>query len=395
MYAPYASIDTMQTDLCFALRQHQVLVSEHLNSDFPNMDLFKIQLAAICQYKGPHFVFDTNINHNYSAGAQSIYDAWSLPRFSFLTDSPLRKLEKLAQFPKLGLVGLVDLDFQELLSEVSKTGRGSIPFPHAGPSARTNLPRTGDRPIDVLIIGNISSAFSTEEWVQSTSKGDPTIIRCLQNAMARCRSSTDALWKIFQEEARGAALAIPDPQTLAYYVNALETQLIADRRRDLLRALKTIPAHYYGGGTAPVPNLGASVSSHGPIPFLDALDLMQQAKIVIDVSPSFRNGAHERVFYAQSRGAYVLTEPSRFLTYEVEQDLGIGFLPYDSTELEATVQAILDRGQKDLDNVREKAIAHYNRTHTWACRTQSLLERLEVEFWHHAELGVKETAAMA
>ncbi|MDF1750300.1 MAG: hypothetical protein P1V34_15645 [Alphaproteobacteria bacterium] len=346
------------------------------------MDLFKVQLAAIGRHSGRRFVFDTNINHNYTAGNRSIYDAWSLPRFSFLTDSPLRKLDKLTQFPDLGLVGVVDLDFQELLSEVSKTGRGSIPLPHAGPPVRAHQRRTEERPIDVLIIGNVSSTLSTEEWLQMTSQGDPTLKQCLQKAYERCRTSTHPLWKIMKEEAASAGIPLSDTAKLAKYVNALETQLIADRRRELLKALNTIPAHYHGGGESP-PEVGNSVTGHGPITFLDALDLMQKTKVVIDVSPSFRNGAHERVFYAISRGAYVLTEPSRFLEHEVENDFGIGFLPYNSADLESTISNVLDRGSRTLDDVRDRALQHYAKTHTWSCRTEVLLKHLETEFWSH------------
>jgi len=103
--------------------------------------------------------------------------------------------------------------------------------------------------------------------------------------------------------------------------------------------------------------------------------------VVIDVSPSFRNGAHERVFYGQSRGSYILTEPSRFLAAEVEQDLGIGFMPYDSGQIDAALSAIVDRGAEAMETMRHRALPHYATTHTWAQRVDAMLESLGKSFW--------------
>jgi len=388
-YTPYASIELMQADICHALRDQDILVQEHMHSDFPNKELFRHQLAAIGKHAGRRFVFDTNLNHNYETNGQSIYDAWSLPRFSFLTDSPARKLDKLAGFPKSGLIGVVDEDFVELLGELEAPGLGAIPFQHAGPQPRRKLRNTSERPIDVLVLGNVSSSLTTDAWLDQDAAPNDQLRTTLTRSFERCRTETTALWKVFNEEAASSGY---DPISKASYCDALcglETHLIATRRREILSSLNSV-ATVFGGGTSRTNgnlHLGASVDARGALPFLDALELMEQSKIVIDISPSFRNGAHERVFYALSRGAFVLTEPSRFLTLEVENDLGIAFLPFESDDVENTIRTVLDRGPEELDAVRTRALAHYAGTHTWSQRVDTLLQSMDTLYWEQSSVS--------
>lgn len=381
-FTPYASVEYMQADLCWALRGRDVIISEHLRSDFPNQKLMQYQMAAIGNYTGRRFVMDVNAANHYEVNGASLYDAWTLPRFTFLTDSPFRKLDNLAQFPNLGLIGAVDGDFPDLIAELGIPGKGAFHFPHAGPPPRREQAITDERPIDVLVIGNVSSDLTTEQWLQQTAGTDAGLRAILDAAYERCRRSTDPLWQILREEHEASGRAAPPVPELTRLANALETQLIAARRRDILASIHTVKTEFHGGGEIHRNQYaGRAVTLNGPIQFLHALNLMQRAKIVIDVSPSFRNGAHERVFYALSRGAHVLTEPSRFLTHEVENDLGIGFLPFDSAGVEDTLQSILDRAPKELDAVRDRALAHYAKTHTWTQRADDLLARMAPLFW--------------
>ncbi|MDW3206447.1 MAG: hypothetical protein R8L07_13005 [Alphaproteobacteria bacterium] len=381
-FTPYASVEYMQADLCWALRDRDVIVSEHLRSDFPNQKLMQYQMAAIGNYPGRRFVMDVNAANHYEVNGASLYDAWTLPRFTFLTDSPFRKLDNLAQFPALGLIGTVDADFVPLIEELGLPGKGSFFFPHAGPPPRREQARTADRPIDVLVIGNVSSDLTTDAWLEQAAGTDTGLRAILDAAYERCRNGTEALWKVIRAEHEAADRAPPALPELTRLVNALETQLIAARRRDILAAIHTVKTEFHGGGEIHrSQTAGPAVTLNGPIQYLHALNLMQQAKIVIDVSPSFRNGAHERVFYALSRGAHVLTEPSRFLTREVEEDLGVGFLPFDSAKVEDAIREVLDRGPQELDAVRERALDHYARTHVWTDRADTLLTHMSNLFW--------------
>ncbi|MDF1748259.1 MAG: hypothetical protein P1V34_05220 [Alphaproteobacteria bacterium] len=380
-YAPFASVETMQIDISAAMRARDVLVTEHLHSEFPNPALFKGQLSDLALFKGRKFLLDTNLSQNHSASGQSIYDAWSLPRFSFLTDSPLRKLSELKQFPNLGLIGVVDDDFHEILTAFEALGQGSVFFPHAGPAPLQDQPGWEERIIDVLIVGNVSSPHTTASWLKAASGGEAVIKGVLEKALERCRSGTESLWAVIGSECEAAGLDLPRERR-AGMVLELETQLIAGRRRDLLASIIHKNVHYCGEVQAGADiKMGENVTVHGRVPFLDILDFMRAAKVVIDVSPSFRNGAHERVFYGQSRGAYILTEPSRFLETEVAHDMGIGFMPFDSAQIDTALSAVFDRGADEMDTLRHRALPHYATTHTWSQRVDTMLDSIGKTFW--------------
>lgn len=380
-YTPYASLEAMDTDIGFALRQRHLIVSEHQHSNFPNFDLFKHQFAQVSKHDGRRFVIDSNLAHNYATEGQSLYDHWKLPRFSFLTDNPVHKLDLLQGFPQRGLIGVVDLDFLEILEKFSYPGKGAIPFPHGGPPPLPQLPESRERDIDVLMVGNVSTPLATADWLDKCGGQDPRIRDAFATVLDRARNTDESLWRITDSEFTGRGIIAP-PEKLAAVVRETEGQLIAQRRRDILASVKTQKVVYYGaiedGGSIAASD---NVTVRDILPFYDVCDLMMRAKIVVNVSPSFRNGAHERVFYGLSRGAQILAEPTRFLTKEVEQDLGVSFMPFDAAGMDDAIAAVLDRSAEERDAVRERATAHYAATHTWGQRVDVMLDAMAEKFW--------------
>lgn len=380
-YTPYASLEVMLSDIGFELRRRHVMVSDHLHSNFPNFELFKRQFAQVSKHSGRRLVIDENSEHNYRTDGRSLYDVWNLPRFSFITDNPVRKLEQLKAFPDVGLAGVVDLDFLEIWDEFNFPGRGAIPFPHGGPDALPQVPTTAERDIDVLLVGNVSSALSTDDWLTASAGSDPILRGAYERALDRSVTGDEALWRILRTEFADAGIAA-DADFVAGGVCHLETHLIALRRREILHALKGRKVVYHGNLEEGVTlSVSEDVEVNDIMPFQDVVDLMMRSKIVLNISPSFRNGAHERVFYGLSRGAFILAEPTRFLRREMEEDLGVAFLPYDVSEVMKAVDAILDRPDADLDAMRARAVEHYQKTHTWGQRVDVMLEAVSREFW--------------
>ncbi|MDW3207992.1 MAG: glycosyltransferase [Alphaproteobacteria bacterium] len=380
-FTPYASLEVMLTDIGYALQRRHMVVTDHLHSNFPNFELFKRQFAQISKHDGRRLVIDENSEHNYRTDGRSLYDVWNLPRFSFITDNPVRKLDLLKAFPDIGLAGVVDLDFLEIWDEFRFPGRGVIPFPHGGPDALPELPSTAERDIDVLLVGNISSALSTEDWLNASAGTDPLLRTAYQRAFDRSVSGDESLWRILRSEFADAGVTA-DADFVAAAVCHLETHLIAHRRRAILHALNGRKVAFYGnqeeGETLSVSD---DVAVNDILPFRDVVDLMMRSKIVLNISPSFRNGAHERVFYGLSRGAFILAEPTRFLRREMEEGLGVSFLPYDVSQVMGAVDALLDRPDEELDAMRARAVAHYQQNHTWGHRVDAMLEAVSKEFW--------------
>ena len=112
-FAPLSSIWDMGRGMRTALENADVSVMEYLRSDFPNEGLNRIMVKMIAEFKGPRFVLDINANENYRVQNGSLYDAYRLPRMSFITDSPLRHMAKIQAMPEHSILGLVDGDFPD------------------------------------------------------------------------------------------------------------------------------------------------------------------------------------------------------------------------------------------------------------------------------------------
>ena len=377
-FTPFASLEVMSADIDQALRQRGVQVFNHMHYGEMNADLFKRQFVLAAQYPGRRFAMDVNVTNNFMSGDRSLYDVWALPRFTFLTDSPVHKIAQFRTFPQTGLIGLIDMDFMEIVLDLGLPADRCISFAHAGPPPAPAQPDTEDRPIDVLIAGNVGPTPPLADWLQTESGGDPVKKAALDAALERCRTSDTALWQILKQElaARGADTAADSIVPLAI---ALEGYLIAMRRKEILENADRGAVHYSGYiDPATTLTLPDNIVHHGPLPFLDILDLMTNTKIVVNTSPSFRNGPHERIFYGLSRGAFILTEPSRFMTEMVEGGYGTSFLPWDGTRIAEAVADVLDR---DLDAARQAALPYYANHHTWAERVGRLQAELEERFW--------------
>ncbi len=380
-FTPYASLEVMLTDIGFALQRRHLAVTDHLHSNFPNFELFKRQFAQVSKHEGRRFVIDENSEHNYRTDGRSLYDVWNLPRFSFITDNPARKVDLLKDFPDIGMAGVVDLDFVDIWDEFQFPGRGVIPFPHGGPDALPQTPSTAERDIDVLLVGNISSALDTEEWLGASAGPDPVLRKAYQRAFERSVSDDESLWRILRAAFQDAGVEA-DPDFVAGAVCHLETHLIAHRRRSILQALEGRKVAFYGNQEeGEALSVSDDVTVHDILPFRDAVDVMMRSKIVLNISPSFRNGAHERVFYGLSRGAFILAEETRYLHREAEKELGVFFLPYDVSKVMDSVNAILDRPDAELDALRDRAVAHYQQHHTWGQRVDGMLDAMAREFW--------------
>lgn len=151
-------------------------------------------------------------------------------------------------------------------------------------------------------------------------------------------------------------------------------------RIQLLRSLSGLPVHLFGnvvGQTSRsmgeiIGGVLSGLTIHPAVNFSEALEIMQNAQIVLNSSPMFKTGAHERIFYAPSAGAVLVTNetpwirshfhaPEELITYRAEDDV------------KERLKALLAKPDvlKSIANAgREKVLS----AHTWNHRIRQLLE---------------------
>lgn len=102
------------------------------------------------------------------------------------------------------------------------------------------------------------------------------------------------------------------------------------------------------------------------------MESMENAKIVINVMPWFKDGAHDRVFNAILNGAVSVSDVSRFQKEEMPEGCGVSY--YDLEHIDMLPQQIKNM-LSDVDMLQRIADTGYERAikkHTWENRAEVL-----------------------
>ncbi len=116
---------------------------------------------------------------------------------------------------------------------------------------------------------------------------------------------------------------------------------------------------------------------HGQVAPEECPELCRDARMMLNLQPWFKDGAHDRIFNAMLGGAVALTEWTPYLdeTFEMGRDI-IFFHPGDPQNLADNVKYLLDRPQEALavaEGGRQKA----EEKHTWENRFLELLTMIK------------------
>lgn len=146
----------------------------------------------------------------------------------------------------------------------------------------------------------------------------------------------------------------------------------------LLRQLSGMEVHLFGNlignTTRSLEEIVGSekLTLHPSVNFSEALEIMQDAKVVLNSSPMFKTGAHERIFYALSAGAVLLTNETPWIRTHFK--VGDELLTYRSPEsAKEQLQELLgspDQMQRIADAGRKRVLSE----HTWKHRVSKLIE---------------------
>lgn len=290
--------------------------------------------------------------------------------FSFLTDTPLNFPSRLENWPLGGMVGLVDASFFDL-ARFMKYQRPSFLFhPHGGPPTPPYVPDTKDRDIEFLFIGNIAKVDDATSHAASLYKNDPVLIELFLSSFENVTPDKTPFQITLSTALTGPATY--RRKDVALVAVHLELYLSNVSRQRILASLEGLGVTIVGTVAEGALGPTADATVLGFHPFEACLDLVSRAKILINVVPSFPNGAHERLFYALSRGAAVMTTQSTFLENDCRSHGFVEFFDIENMDIrEKTIHLLrdLDRGMVD----RESMLRHYLEHHTWKQRLEPVL----------------------
>ena len=120
-----------------------------------------------------------------------------------------------------------------------------------------------------------------------------------------------------------------------------------------------------------------NIRVRSPVDYMQSLHVMQQSKFVLNASPMFPCGTHERIFSAMLNGAISVTDRSKFLRGNLIRNKElIDFTWQDLELLPEKIKELLSKPKKMQSLAtrgREKALSD----HTWFNRAKEILKVVE------------------
>lgn len=239
---------------------------------------------------------------------------------------------------------------------------------------------------DVTFLGNCYDYEAIKEGWQT--KYPPPIYEALILAVEISRATLDitfmdALVQALNEKVVPMGLPM-ESLNFIEILDELETYMRGLDRVDLVKSIKNAEVHIFcsnEGKKIWSKLLGKSqknVHYHQAVPFEDALEVMRKSKILLNSSPSFKCGAHERVFAGLACGSLVMTSESLYLSEEGFKD-GQNILFYKASqakEINDKIDLYLSNEAMRVAAIaqgRDRVMSH----HTWDSRVPILLNNLE------------------
>lgn len=170
----------------------------------------------------------------------------------------------------------------------------------------------------------------------------------------------------------------------ATLIQAIQEYVANARRFLLFQTLgeREIPVVIYGQGWEPWVERWPSFTIHQTGNVYETLDLLHQARIVINSNNQFVHGAHERVFNAMINGCTVVSDSSSYYENELTPNQDIILFNWSSIDtLPDKLMALVDNPEKTWvisQAAHQTAIRH----HSWQNRACQLLQLIEN---HHSK----------
>lgn len=235
-------------------------------------------------------------------------------------------------------------------------------LPHAVDSEVVNE-KEEKKLFDIIMVGtcyDIEKIF--RKWKKTFS---PHLVELLLDA-AEAVLSPKGISCLEALQSRGVeeAMLVPLHGELDLYIEGKE-------RLALLHALKGLPIHIWGKG--PWKKYLPEATVHKPVAFSKVPHLLRQSLLVINATPRFKDGSHERVFYSLACNALPLAGATPFLkeSFSNEEMLFYDYGRYEGVR-EKVEEAL--KNPQVTKRIVEQGKARVAQGHTWDARAPSLIK---------------------
>lgn len=332
----------------------------------------------LARNKGTDMVLAFNVIG--AIGDNKIYDNMNTVFGALLVDHPFYHYNRIQRIKaKQTFFSVLDEGTIETAEKYIKSDGIYTHLMHGGSYAQGKY---SDRKYDVVFVGGLTDDYSK---IDDKIKGIPEgsirniAIRLYEKAckeycktldmhMEEILSSMDFTDELLGKEKFGYIIA---------YIYSIVDKAIRSRLRynAVLSLLKSgMTVHFYGN--CQVSQLGSydNFINHGPVDYQEILEVMAQAKIVINDLPYFKNGSHERVFSAMLNGALIISNTNNY-SYNMYKD-GESIIFYDVNDQKDYVDKVKYylANENERSRIAENAYKITSEYNTWENRANEILE---------------------
>lgn len=295
--------------------------------------------------------------------------------WSFIVDCPSYHLDRLMCSRGNVITSFIDRNHLKYAEEELKNLSYITFMPHGGSRAEKIVPYK-ERNYEIVFFGSYTETSSLEMKLDSEKEPWCHIMERVINGLYDGEKDFAELLK---EEVNFEGLGFSEYQrklTLLRfrYIFSLMRNIKRIHMLEILGAAH-ISVEVYGNGWEMYENKYPEyIHMHRAVQYNEVLEIMGNAKIVLNNLPLYMNGSHERIFSSMCCGAVCISEENIFLREEFEEDKEIVFFNYKKLEQLPKKIKFLQKNEGWAAHIAELGRKKSEKFHTWGNRAELMLE---------------------
>lgn len=295
--------------------------------------------------------------------------------WSFYLDHPMWHHNRLLTRYRNSICSFVDRNHVRYASRFYKESGYPLFVPHGGIN-KGNRKKWCEKTYEVVFLGTYSPAVESLTILQNYNKSMVELLIGVVEEWCSCYTNTleEALARRLKDV--GIMLSDKEFRETMWQINFLDQYVRNQERFDVIESLISagIKVHVFGNGWDKFDTQHKDfLMVHENVEHEEALRIMADSKIVLNILPRFADGSHERVFTAMAQGSVCVTDRNIYLEESLEDGKNIIFYSKsEPEELVDKVRRILD-GRIDGEKIASNAFEKSNTEHLWRNRAHEIL----------------------
>lgn len=302
-------------------------------------------------------------------------DRLQAPFFDYILDHPLFHYTGLTS----GVKNLHAIVLDEAQAEYVRSYYPKVSSVHMLPLGATRALYDGekDRECRVLLPGT----YDSPDAVLEIAEASPEPIKSMMKRLIERRIAEPLLpmEEAFRQELVHLDMQL-ETEAFALFMNAMYAvdAYIRDyfRKQALDELLKAgIPVTVMGEGWEKYHCADEhSLRRERAVPFGLSFERIAKSHILLDVSPIFNRGMHDRIPAGMANRSVVLTDENPYLAARFDDGRDISFYSLERIGSVAEQAEKLITDGELRTQITERAYARYEKEHTWRCRAEQILQ---------------------